>query len=183
MSVGRKGQELFQVFPILLFVFLIIVAIALLTIESDRLEQHRPQLDEDLAAQYANSLLVSMLRTSPDKASIADLAMMNSDGRHDVALTDAVGLMIPPDHYFELLIIHPDGRTQSIRNTDALPQTTSSSPIIGNAAQARTLLPGRDGNIEIILLLASFPKQDAQVTSAIIDRKQAMERLVEQVYE
>lgn len=146
--MSRRGQEMAQPFLIILFVFFLIVAIALLTLEKKRLQTERPELDQDLVNQEAHAFLMSLMRTKIGTdarlgdTNFADTLIMDSDGSRDQFLLNTLQSAIPSGTYVEIHLYYPNGRVVILRNALLFGRGVGSSEII---------LPGKDGNIRVLI--------------------------------
>jgi hypothetical protein len=161
MKRGTIGID--QVILIGFFVLLIIFAIALLTGEAGNVKIDRPQLQEDLANQYTQAFLMSLLKTKAiDDARLgdtnfADIIIMNSDGKYDQFLMSTLPGTIPKDTYVSIRITYPT-RFLHIGNIDDPMRGGGSLFSKSVKSYASTLLPGRDGNIEVSIELSTPEK-------------------------
>jgi hypothetical protein len=158
--IARKGMG--QAIMIICFAFLVIIAIVLLVSVSKNVEMTRPQLGADLANQRANALLISLLRTqatadsSIGEANIADVIIMNTDGRYSDMINGSVASAMPSGLYFELTIEYASGRLMTIRNAEGIGDVKrgSDSEISSYLGEGSAILPGKGGDTRITLRTA-----------------------------
>jgi hypothetical protein len=144
MRRGTLGVD--QMILIMFFALLLIFAIALLAMESKKLQTDRPQLTEDLTNQEANAFLVSLMRTKVlDDARLgdtnfADVIIMNNEGAYDQFLLNMLQATTPDGTYIEIHIQYPSGRIVILRNALLFGKGVGISQL---------LLPGKDGNTRV----------------------------------
>jgi hypothetical protein len=141
-----------QVFLISFFVLLVVIAVILLTLEKSKLQSGNERNAQNFMDAQANAVLISMLRTPVSftaadgtraNAPLADVIIMNFDGKYDTTIKDALQKILPKDTYIRLVIHYPDGRwTRYEERENTLDQ---GSGIV--------TLPGYNGNIKIELSL------------------------------
>lgn len=158
--MNKKGIEWVQPFLILLFATLVILSLALLSIESEKLDAVRPELDEDLHVQYANSFLISLLRSQADfegigRATIADLIIMGDGSLFEDEINRSIN-NIPSSLYYELTVEYHDGRRTIFvhEGEKILPNLHR-----GLMVHASTFLPGKQGNIKVTLSMPRRPHE------------------------
>jgi anionic cell wall polymer biosynthesis LytR-Cps2A-Psr (LCP) family protein len=129
-------MEWMQIFLILFFVLLVLLAIFLLQIQSGKHEDKRPQLDEDLHQQYQDTLLISILRTPTKEGTLADTIILGKATKE--TLTAAIA-SIPGTT--ELTITTPENEVI----------TTATKSNVGQRSTA--YLPSAGGNVKVEFLI------------------------------
>jgi hypothetical protein len=131
MMRSRRGDWI-QIFMLIFFVLILILCIALLSLEKGSLKNEREQLGVDLMNQDASAQLIALLRSPASggfegdgrKVQIADIIVINSynatlkRGAYDDMLLHSLELAVPKDLYFELIMTYPDGSMYMVSNTE-----------------------------------------------------------------
>jgi hypothetical protein len=173
-NIGRKGMWT-QVFLILFFVLLVILAIALLTIDRSSDKPHRPTLVQDLRDQQAGATLIALLRTpvtftaqgTSMSAPLADIIVLNTfahggDARpYDEVIRNSLLSSMPKDALFDMTIRYPDGRSVRYYHKG------NGILIAGYVKQA--LLPGNKGNVGIEFSLLKFADQEHEKPTFMVE--------------
>jgi hypothetical protein len=159
---SRRGDWI-QIFLVIFFAFLVLVTIAMLTVENKKLQVDRPQLTEDLITQKMATTLISMLRTQTQidcngvtgKDSFASLIIIN-DGKCDESIRLAAAAMLGKDVPYVLKVEYPQ-RKITISNAQWLKdfadqQETAQGRVNGYIGRGYALLPAREGNIQVKLI-------------------------------
>lgn len=179
MSAGtllwnRKGDWV-QIFTIMFFVLLLVIAIALLTLETDDLKSNRPQLSDDLHNQHMSAIFTGALRqvtyantdddAAKEQASVAELIILNQAGSGDPAnyagtYDDQIAQSLdatftPLQIPFTISILYPNGDALFIENYPVLTAKQLMRTII-YTGEITTFLPGTAGNIEIKIELLKY---------------------------
>jgi hypothetical protein len=109
--VNRRGEWI-QIFAISLFVIFLVVAMILLSLNKDSLQDERPQLQTDLVDQQANVLLINLLRSPTQEGTLADTIILKHS---DDSVTKLITERMPKDTYYEFYVQWPD-HTLYVRN-------------------------------------------------------------------
>jgi hypothetical protein len=118
-----------DIFSILVFVLIVIVALVLLLIDAKKLQSEKPQLDEDLRAQKAATFLISLLRTPTPQGTFADLIIIN-DGRQDAEIVRTFVDLTKSTNKARLVIKYPDGRMLYAMSGISPEAQTANAPLI-----------------------------------------------------
>lgn len=157
--MNRRGMNIASVFAVSVFVILLILAIALLTIERDNFEPLRSTLEQEMAQQRADAALIAFLR----QPLVADI---DRDGTAEPATVaeaivagdiPAVEKHVKSSPAFSKLDISYPGTMYPANTTvvERLPENRFwRTRILVQIPQGRTTLPGSDGNIEVALTYA-----------------------------
>lgn len=156
-----------QGFMILFFVLILVVAIVLLSIDRDRLKVDRPNVADEFGDHQASTILIGMLR-QPVKVSsgaaanavsgttggaviyapLADIIIMNFDGRYEKDIIAAITAAAPIDRETTVTIEYGDGKKIEVNVDPKAEPRNDVSDAIGYA-----LLPGTKGNTKITMVL------------------------------
>jgi len=101
--------------PLAFFMLLLVFALVILMLKTGDMRSERPELDEDLAQQRANIMLISLLRADAPigyeetgkKAPLADIIILNHDGTYDAAILSALESQVPSTAFFLLELKYP----------------------------------------------------------------------------
>lgn len=165
-SASRRGMWM-QGFMILFFVLILVVAIVLLSIDRDRLKVDRPNVADELGDHQASAILIGMLR-QPTRVSsgavgntaggtagnaviyapLADIIIMNFDGRYEKDIVAAITAAAPIDRETTVTIEYGDGKKIEVNIEPEAEPPKDASDAIGYA-----LLPGTKGNTKITMVL------------------------------
>lgn len=120
----RKGTNWVQPFMIFFFLLILILSIALLSLDQGKLQSERGEFSIDMADQETNAQLINILRIEATgefegggAARLADLIIINN-GTYDAMIMNTLQERMPPNYYYELLMSYPDGKTYTVSNTN-----------------------------------------------------------------
>ena len=164
---SRRGMWM-QGFMILFFVLILVVAIVLLGIDRGRLSVDRPGVEDEFGDHQASVMLIGMLR-QPARVSqsaatgnaagnaaggtavyapLADIIIMNFDGRYEKDIVAAITAAAPIDRETTVTIEYGDGKKIEVNVEPKAEPSTDVSDAVGHA-----LLPGTKGNTKITMVL------------------------------
>jgi hypothetical protein len=187
MLHDRRGDWI-QLILVPFFFLLLIVAIILMISESDRLHTIRPEMEKDLQRQYADTLLVSLMRTNVGQGNrmmVADLIIQSqnglksdhSEGEHHKELLEALQPLLA-DRFISLKIEYPDQDTFIVSNIEYIKKFYTDNPGLlpsgASLQETRLLLPGKSGSITVTLELMALAKG----TMLVVNKPQPLEAII-----
>src|SRR5437868_3919889 len=115
--MNRKGDvDFMQLVLTLFFVFLLIVAVFILSTDKRKLTSTRAQLGQDLTDQRGEVVLTSLMRTPIRSQPLADIIILNSDGKevngkyageYDDTIVQLVDASLKPLGAYEFSVAYP----------------------------------------------------------------------------
>ncbi|MBR9700269.1 hypothetical protein GOV11_00180 [Candidatus Woesearchaeota archaeon] len=175
--MNRRGDWI-QIFLILFFVLLCMIAFLMLMIEKDAFEPVSSNLVQDLRDQNGETMLLGLLRQPfsdvdidgdgrPDTATLADALAMNKDERYSDEIKKHIEKYLGQKgvNEYNIWIDYPAGYedTKWTSSQDELPIKLNWDIIKGQEIDRdgyllpviRVITPGQGGNINIILYIES----------------------------
>lgn len=153
----RKGMWT-QIFLIGFFVLLVVVSLILLSMDVNRntFDSKRKFLDQDLQQQQTDATLISLLRSpvtvDGKTMMLANLIVMNEDGKHDDLVYSTIESRLKPSGVYSMSIL--SSHSLKITPPKKLITTADGQGQLSYVvlALSKTYLPGTSANIEVDLI-------------------------------